>query len=124
MSRWRFEPFVCAAAVVAMAATASGAEIVPHRALYVMTLGSARNDSGVVDARGTMDYEWGETCDGWTIEQRYRLKMRYAETSDVDIVSSFITWESKDGRRYRFNQKQTRNGEVDQEIRGEPRLDA
>ena len=32
----------------------------------------------MVDARGTMDYEWGETCDGWTIEQRYRLKMRYA----------------------------------------------
>ena len=86
-------------------------------------LGNARSDSGVVDARGTMDYEWGETCDGWTIEQRYRLKMRYAETADVDIVSSFVTWELKDGLRYRFNQKQTRNGEVDQEIRGEARLD-
>ena len=36
---------------------------------------------------------------------------------------SFVTWESKDGTRYRFNQKQTRNGEVDQEIRGEARLD-
>src|SRR5882724_2671324 len=125
MSKRRFEPFVCAAAVVAIAlsAAASGAEIAPHRALYLMTLGSARNDSGVVDARGTMDYEWGETCDGWTIEQRYRLKMRYAETTDVDISSSFITWESKDGLRYRFNQKQTRNGEVDQEIRGEARLE-
>jgi hypothetical protein len=125
MSKRRFEPFVCAAAVVAIAlsAAASGAEIAPHRALYLMTLGSARNDSGVVDARGTMDYEWGETCDGWTIEQRYRLKMRYAESTDVDISSSFITWESKDGLRYRFNQKQTRNGEVDQEIRGEARLD-
>jgi envelope integrity protein B len=126
MKKRRFEPLVCAAAVVAMAAapSAGGAEITPHRALYTMTLGNTRNDSGVVDARGTMDYEWGETCDGWTIEQRYRLKMRYAETPDVDIVSSFITWESKDGLRYRFNQKQTRNGEVDQEIRGEARLDA
>src|SRR5256886_5824282 len=126
MKEWRFEPFVLAAAVVAMtvpAPLAKGAEITPHRALYSMTLGSARNDSGVVDARGTMDYEWGETCEGWTIEQRYRLKMRYAEASDVDIVSSFVTWESKDGLRYRFNQKQTRNGEVDQEIRGEARLD-
>jgi hypothetical protein len=126
MSKRRFEPFVCVAALVAiMAATPSAisAEITPHRALYTMTLGSARNDSGVVDARGTMDYEWGESCDGWTIEQRYRLKMRYAETPDVDIISSFVTWESKDGLRYRFNQKQTRNGEVDQEIRGEARLD-
>ena len=126
MSKRRFQSFVCATAFVAItisAAAAFGAEIAPHRALYLMTLGSARNDSGVVDAHGTMDYEWGETCDGWTIEQRYRLKMRYAETPDADITSSFVTWESKDGLRYRFNQKQTRNGEVDQEIRGEARLD-
>jgi hypothetical protein len=119
----RFEPLICAAAALAIAASASGAEIAPHRALYTMTLGSARNDSGVVDARGTMDYEWGETCDGWTIEQRYRLKMHYAEAADVNIASSFVTWESKDGLRYRFNQKQTRNGQVDQEIRGEAKLD-
>jgi hypothetical protein len=126
MRRWRVRPFVIAAAVIGvapLAAPAGAAEIAPHRALYTMSLGNARNDSGVVDARGTMDYEWGETCEGWTIEQRYRLKMRYAETSDVDIVSSFVTWESKDGLRYRFNQKQMRNGEVDQEIRGEARLD-
>jgi EipB-like len=124
MRRWHFEPFVFAAAIVVVTApTGRGAEIAPHRALYTMTLGNARNDSGVVDARGTMDYEWGETCDGWTIEQRYRLRLRYAETSDVDIASSFITWESKDGLRYRFNQRQTRNGEVDQEIRGEAKLE-
>src|SRR6202008_1144601 len=49
--------------------------------------------------------------------------MRDGESPNVDIVSSFVTWESKDGLRYRFNQKQTRNGEVDQEIRGEARLD-
>jgi len=113
--------FVLALGLVLVAA-ASGAEIAPHRALYSMTLGSTRTDSGVVDANGTMDYEWGETCDGWTIEQRYRLKMHYAESRDVDIDSSFVTWESKDGLRYRFNQKQTRNGEIDQEIRGEAQL--
>jgi hypothetical protein len=126
MNRWRSGAVVVALAAVATASWAvqtQAAEITPHRALYTMSLGNARNDSGVVDARGTMDYEWGETCDGWTIEQRYRLKMRYAETSEVDIASSFVTWESKDGLRYRFNQKQTRNGEVDQEIRGEARLD-
>jgi len=126
MKRWGFAPLVSAVAVAAMTAwapMAGGAEIAPHRALYAMMLDNARSDSGVLDARGTMDYEWGETCDGWTIEQRYRLKMRYAEAPDVDIVSSFVTWESKDGSRYRFNQKQTRNGQLDQEIRGEARLD-
>src|SRR5215831_19268385 len=86
MRSWCFGPFVAAVAAVIIgtsAASTPAAEITPHRALYAMSLGNARSDSGVVDARGTMDYEWGETCDGWTIEQRYRLKMRYAETSDV-----------------------------------------
>ena len=90
---------------VSAASTAVGAEIAPHRALYTMTLASSKGDSGVADARGTMQYEWGESCDGWTIEQRYRLRMRYGETPDADIVSSFVTWESKDGLRYRFNER-------------------
>jgi hypothetical protein len=101
----------------------SAAEIAPHRALYSMTLGSVRNDSEVADARGAMVYQWGETCDGWTIEQRYRLKLRYSGAGDTDVVSRFITWESKDGLRYRFSEKETRNGTVAEEISGEAQLD-
>jgi hypothetical protein len=102
---------------------ASAAEIAPHRALYRMTLGAVRNDSGVVDAHGAMVYQWGETCDGWTIEQRYRLKLHYVQSGDADIYSRFVTWESKDGLRYRFNEKEMRNGDTNQEIHGEAQLD-
>jgi hypothetical protein len=111
-----------ASALLMLPALVRAAEIAPHRALYTMTLASSRGDSGVVGASGAMDYEWGETCDGWTIEQRYRLRMRYAESRDVDIASAFVTWESKDGLHYRFNQRQRRNGQPDQEIRGEATL--
>jgi hypothetical protein len=103
---------------------AKAAEIAPHRALYSMTLGSSKNDSGVASASGTMAYQWGETCDGWTVEQRYRLKMGYAEQQDVDIASNFVTWEAKDGLHYRFNQKETRNGATSDEIHGEAQLKA
>jgi EipB-like len=99
------------------------AEIVPHRALYSMTLGSVHNDSEVTDAKGVMVYQWGETCDGWTIEQRYRLKLHYSGAGDTDVVSRFITWESKDGLRYRFSETETRNGTVSEDIGGEARLD-
>ncbi len=88
-----------------------------------MTLGTSRTNSGVTGARGAMAYQWGETCDGWTVEQRYKLTLSYAKSQDVVIVSNFVTWESKDGLRYRFNQKETRNGTVDEEIRGEAQLD-
>jgi hypothetical protein len=102
---------------------AGAAEIMPHRALYAMTLGRAGGSAGVTAAAGTMAYQWGETCDGWTVEQRYRLKMGYADSPDVAIASNFVTWEAKNGLSYRFNQKETRNGKADEEIRGVAKLD-
>jgi hypothetical protein len=98
-------------------------QITSHRALYTMTLAGSKTDSGVTGAQGTMGYQWGESCDGWTVEQRYKLTISYAESQDVNIVSNFVTWESKDGLHYRFNQKETRNGTVDEEIRGSAQLD-
>src|SRR5580692_10448063 len=94
-----------------------------HRALYTMSLGTSRTDSGVTGAQGAMAYQWGESCDGWTVEQRYKLTISYAESQDVVIDSNFVTWESKDGLHYRFNQRETRNGAVDEEIRGSAQLD-
>ena len=102
---------------------ANPVDIASHRALYTMSLAGAKSDSGVTGAHGEMGYQWGETCDGWTVEQRYTLTINYAESQDVKIVSNFVTWESKDGTKYRFNQKETRNGTVDQEIRGQAQLD-
>jgi EipB-like len=107
----------------AVAAPAGAVDIAPHRALYSMTLGSTKSNSGVVAARGTMVYEWGETCDGWTVEQRYKLDMQYSEAPEVEISSNYVTWESKDGLRYRFNERKLRNGEPDEEVRGEATLD-
>jgi hypothetical protein len=112
-----------AGAVETASAPTNGVQIAAHRALYTMSLAHSKTDSGVTGAQGEMGYQWGETCDGWTVEQRYRLTINYAESQDVAIDSNFVTWESKDGLRYRFNQKETRNGTVDQEIRGSAQLD-
>src|SRR5205085_10704141 len=120
-----FEIGRLAAVALALLVTGSvgAAEIMPHRALYTMSLGRVQGDAGVTGAAGTMAYQWGQACDGWTIEQRYRLKMGYAESPDVSISSNFVTWEAKDSLRYRFNQKETRSGGPDQEIRGEAKLE-
>jgi len=108
---------------VLFAGSAAAADIAAHRALYTITLSRASTDAGVTGATGTMSYQWGETCDGWTVEQRYRLKMGYSESPDVTIASNFITWEAKDGLRYRFQQKETRSGGEDEEVRGEAKLE-
>ena len=103
---------------------ASAADIDPHRALYSLTLDRAKSGSGVLGATGAMYYEWGETCDGWTVDQRFRLRLDYAERAAVEISSTLVTWESKDGLRYRFNERRLRNGEVDEDIHGEAHLEA
>src|ERR1700723_2905028 len=106
---WRV---ACGAAVLALAGLSSGpglavetgtpppaqagavapVQITAHRALYTMTLDHAKTDSGVTGAQGEMGYQWGETCEGWTVEQRYTLTISYAESQDVKIVSNFVTW--------------------------------
>jgi hypothetical protein len=103
--------------------TASAVEIAPHRALYRLSLASTKSGGGVLGASGAMAYEWGETCDGWTVQQRFRLRLEYAEQDNVEVSSTLVTWESKDGLRYRFNERRLRNGDLDEEIKGDAKLD-
>jgi hypothetical protein len=100
-------------------AAASASGIAPHRAAYAMSLERAASGSGIVDASGQMLFEWGDSCDGWTMEQRYTLTMRYNEQDDSDIAITFVTWESKDGRRYRFNVRKLRDSEPTEDLRGD-----
>jgi hypothetical protein len=106
-------------ALIGASVPAAALEVAPHRALYEMSLESAKPSSGVVGASGTLGYQWGETCDGWTVEQRYDLTMQYDEDKPAKIGSSFVTWEAKNGLSYRFNERKTRNGELEEEIKGE-----
>jgi hypothetical protein len=93
-------------------------EIAPHRAIYKMSLASARSSSTVSDVRGQMMFEWADACDGWTIEQRFQLRFLYTEGEQVDMSTNYATWEAKDGHSYRFNVRKLVNGEVDEELRG------
>jgi hypothetical protein len=117
----------CAALALGIAFTAApghAAEMVPHRALYSMTLASADSTSGVIGARGAMQYRFADGCDGWTVETRTYLRIAYDHGSEVESTWSFITWESKDGLRYRFRINQARDGRTIEDTRGEAELEA
>ena len=114
---------LAAGLMLGWAGLAYATEISPHRALYSLSLESSKAGSGVVAASGAMIYEWGETCDAWTVQQRFRLRLVYEDADPVELSSTLVSWESKDGLRYRFNERRLRNGEPDEEVRGEARLD-
>lgn len=93
-------------------------EIQPHRALYTLSLASARNGSNVSDATGKMFFEWADNCDGWAVQQRVQLHFGYAEGDESDISTTSLSWESKDGNQYNFNVKRLADGEETEQFRG------
>lgn len=112
-----------AAASPVPAGAAAGVKVVPHRALYSMSLGSTSQRSGVVGVEGLLAFEWADSCDGWTVDQRYQLRLHYSEGREIEIVTNYVSWEAKDGLNYRFNVRRLQNGQTDQEFRGKAALD-
>ncbi len=101
---------------------APAVQVVPHRALYELTLDRASRRSKVVEVKGRLAFEWADSCDGWTVEQRYELELLYSEGAAIEILTSYVVWEAKDGLRYRFNVRRHQNGELDDEFRGKAAL--
>jgi hypothetical protein len=112
------------AALLATASDAGAIDVTPHRAVYEMSLAKAQPASGITGAQGRMEFEWSDSCDGWVVQQRYNLRMTYEESGDVAISINFVTWESKDGLRYRYNVRKLRDGLPDEDLKGEAALSA
>lgn len=98
-------------------------ELMPHRAIYDMTLASTKLGGGVTGASGAMTYKFGDSCDGWTVENKTVLTFAYSDGAPVATTWDFVTWESKDGLHYRFRVRSTRDGVVNEEINGVANLD-
>lgn len=116
-----------AAAIVLAAASASAQSILPHRAGYELRLETVRPGSGIVDAVGVLSYDWADSCDGWTVGQRYLLDIARGEGPSLRVTAAYTNWESKDGLRYRYYVKRSRKsgeGEEPEEVRGDARIDA
>ncbi|MDX2028590.1 MAG: cell envelope integrity EipB family protein [Alphaproteobacteria bacterium] len=84
--------------------------IMPHRAIYDLSLASAKNGSNIIDVSGQMLFEWRDVCDGWAVQQHLRLHFSYAEGDTSNVTSTQLSWESKDGKRYNFNIRRVSDG--------------
>ena len=93
--------------------------VVPHRAIYRLSLLTAHNSSPVVVATGRMMFQWTDSCDAWAIEQHFRLNFLYAEGDEVNMTTNYATWEAKSGASYHFTVRKTVNGQLDEELKGD-----
>ncbi|MCL4765883.1 MAG: DUF1849 family protein [Hyphomicrobiaceae bacterium] len=92
------------------AAAAESSGLVPHRAVYDITLVEARPGSGISELTGRMVYELtGSECAGYTQNMRFvtRSTNQEGEASISDLRSS--SSEDVPGDRFRFSNSQYRN---------------
>lgn len=108
----------CAAALATFSCSGWAADLAPHRAIYDMQLGVAKRGSTMLDVRGAMVIETGESCDGWEVNQRMRLTYSRSDSEQVESDSSYASFESKDGQNYRFTVRNIEDGTPDEQLRG------
>lgn len=111
-----------AGCLCASAALAGPADLAPHRAVYAMGLSTIKPGAGIAAASGTMSYEFDDSCDGWVVENRIAINYAYTEGGQVLSTTDFITWESKDGLHYKFRMRNTRDGQVTEDVEGQADL--
>jgi hypothetical protein len=96
--------------------------VMPHRAIYDMSLTSVKNGSNITGVSGRMLFEWADVCDGWAVQQHLKLHFTYAEGDESDVTSTEITYESKDGKRYNFNIRRVSDGKETEHYVGKAAL--
>ncbi|TDQ81446.1 uncharacterized protein DUF1849 [Dongia mobilis] len=119
----RARPFACFTWILALLiipVSASGvcaADLIPHRAGYVLRLAAGSDTSG----GGTMTYEIKSVCDGWAVEMKADLTLLGADGRVQRLGWNQITWEARDGSRYRYFMRESSDGEETGRRRGEAR---
>ena len=93
-----------------------------HRGVYSLTLDRARENAGIVEVSGAMLYELIDACESWTTRQRFSMKLRNREGTELETGSDYATLESMDGRTLRFSLTQVTQGAVSSRVAGQAEL--
>ena len=94
---------VLVAPLSAVNAQAEAIALVPHRAVYDLSLGKARDNAQVAAVRGRILYDFnGNACDGYTLQFRQVSELDSGEgkVSTSDLRST--TWEGGDAKKFKF----------------------
>ncbi len=105
-ARWRL--FACtlifAAPSVGVRAQQPPVVLVPHRAIYELSLAQTRGSSSIVGVRGRILYDFsGNACDGYSLifRQVSELDNGEGKMSTSDLRST--TWEDADAKKFDFS---------------------
>jgi hypothetical protein len=113
-------------------------QLAPHRAIYELVPRSVGVGSGVVRAGGAIAFEVRLTCEGWELKHTFRLGIlrQPQENPDADenapapesrervSRTDYLGWETRDGKRLRFETVTIVDGQQTDKRSGTATLDA
>ncbi len=106
------------------AVAASAVTLVPHRAVYDLTLDRADEKSGISGLTGRMVYEFnGSPCEGYTTNFRFVTRIDMEEQPQRVTDQQTTTFEGPDGKNFRFVNKTFVDKELVKEVRGDAKVE-
>jgi hypothetical protein len=112
-----------AAALGATAAQARAGTLVPHRAVYDLSLDTASDRSSITGIAGRMVYEFaGSPCDGYTVTFRFVTRIDTEEASRLTDQQT-TTYEDGEGRNFSFVTRAFVDEELNSELKGSARAE-
>jgi hypothetical protein len=108
-------------AVSALFTQAAQSQLLPHRAVYDLTL--VKGSSSVDDARGRIVFEFsGDSCEGYTTTVRQVTTLSSSGASRTLDMSS-TTFEEGDGSQFRFRSETRADGTRIKQVDGMARIE-
>lgn len=92
--------------------------LIPHRALYDITLHRLDKGHTMVNIAGEASLSVKATCNGWISDHLFTLIYDYRDTPPIKMTSAISSHESYDAKRFSFTTDRQRNGVTYEKIRG------
>lgn len=97
--------------------------LLPHRAIYDLSMIDSSDRSGITGMKGRIVYEMtGSKCEGFAVRFRFLTQVQTARknfTNDQRTTS----FESADGKSFSFVNQSYLNGQLERELRGQAELE-
>ncbi|MDF2781760.1 MAG: hypothetical protein K0S96_1564, partial [Geminicoccaceae bacterium] len=99
------------------------AALEPHLAAYRLGLHDKHGTSALLEVRGGLVIEWRLACDGWLSRQRLGFVATTEEGPSFSHDVRFSSWEASDGSRLQYTIRSYDESGMQEEFRGEARLE-
>ncbi|HEX8166372.1 MAG TPA: cell envelope integrity EipB family protein [Beijerinckiaceae bacterium] len=113
-------PLVAGVLAAAFSAEAAPTSLAPHRVVYDLTLAKATGTRGVENARGRIAFDFlGDDCEGYALSYRQVTVLESGEVGSRTSDMRTTTFESGDGRTFRFKTDSEMDGAGSKKIDGD-----